>query len=316
MLRFYFTDIYDNELTVTDVISLDINIEEDVPADDMRAKFSYFECDELKSVVVYSDEQVVFTGVVDEQQVIKDIKGEYVKVVARSLASLLLDNESMPVGYTNPGTNLMLRRHLSPFGLKLKSDSERAFYGIQLVLKGDSNYKTVQDFSKKVYGGNPRVNEKGELCFPEKSESAPLVFCDSGQGINYFSYQKNIRRCDEISSVKIKLMGQPDYSAEVVNKNAKSRGIMRQRYLDAYKTDTPAVYAQKMIDNSKKKAFVLTLSCMGRHLGILLKDAIVADSVYGKTDKLYVSALRYSLSENGEYTVVSLKRKDDFDVAT
>lgn len=309
MLRFVFTDIYDNEISVTDVISLSINIEEDVPADDMKAKFSYFECDELKSVVVYSDDEIVFTGVIDEQQLIKDIKGEYVNIVARSLAALLLDNESMPIGYTNPSVNMIYNRHLSPLGIKLKEESSKAFFGTLLVLKGDSDYNTVQNFSKKAFGGSVRVNEKGELCFPDEKESEPLLFSDNTQGINYFSYSENIRRCDEISSVKIKLLNSTGYDTQVVNVGAQSRGITRQRYLDAYKTDTPAVYAQKMIDNSKKKAFVLSLSCMGRHLNILNRNARVCDSVYGDTDKLYVSALRYSLSDKGEYTVVSLKRK-------
>lgn len=310
MLRFKFTDVDENELTVTDVVSLNINIEEDVPADDMVAKFSYFQCGELKSVEVFDGDDVVFTGIVDEQQVIKDINGEYIKVVARSLAALLLDNESMPIGYTNPSVNLILSRHLLPFGIKLKEESTKAYFGTQLVLKGDSNYKTVEDFSKSVFEQNPRVNASGELCFLDESNDEALLFCDNGQGINYFGYAENIRRCDEISCVKIKLSNQTGYDAEVQNEDAVKRGIIRQRYLDASKTDTPALYAQRMIQNSKKKSYILTLNCFGRHLNILHRNAVVNDSVYGKKDKLYVSSLRYSLSDSGEYTVVKLMRKE------
>lgn len=315
MLRFEFTDIHDKKVTVLNVLSLDINIEEDVPADDMSARFAYFECDELKNVVVYDNDEIIFTGIVDEQQIIKDVNGEYIRIVARSMAALLLDNESMPVCYTNPSVSLMLTHHLSPFSLGLEKESFRAFYGTQMVQKGDSNYKTIQDFSKSVFGCDPRVNALGKLCFPENIERGAVTFSDNGNGINYYSYNENFRRCDEISKVKVKLVNQTDYNAEVVNEDATSRGVKRIRYLDAAKMDTPAVYAQKMIDNSKKKSYMLKLQCIGRHLGILHCDAYVNDSVYGKRDRLYVSALRYSLSTKGEYTVVTLKRKEDSNVA-
>ena len=314
MLRFEFTDINDKKVTAESVLSLDINIEEDVPADDLSARFAYFECDELKEVTVYDNDEIIFSGIVDEQQIIKDANGEYVRIIARSMAALLLDNESMPMCYTNPSVSLMLTHHLSPFSLTLEKDSFRAYYGTQIVQKGDSNYKTIQDFSKSVFGGNPRVNELKELCFPENLESKEVLFSDTLNGINYFSYSENFRRCDEISQVNIKLLNKPNYDAEIVNEDAQSRGIKRIRYLDAAKMDTPAVYAKKMIDASKKKSYMTKLSCFGRHLRILHCNAKVSDSVYGVKDKLYVSALRYSLSTKGEYTVVTLKRKEDENV--
>ena len=58
MLRFEFTDVYDKKIIACDVMLLDINIEEDVPADDMTACFAYFKCDELKDVVVFDDDNI------------------------------------------------------------------------------------------------------------------------------------------------------------------------------------------------------------------------------------------------------------------
>ncbi len=310
MLNFLFTDIYDRTITVDNVLKLSINIEEDVPADDMSAVFAYFECEELKSVVVTDDGCVVFTGVVDEQQMIMDQNGHYIKIIARSMAALLLDNESMPISYSNPSVNLMRDKHLKPFSVSLCEESARAYFGTLDVSKGDSNYKTVLDFAKKVFSGKVRVNEQGELCFGYTNEGRVVVFGDGANEIGYCSVKENIRRCDEISAVKLKLRSDSLYDSSVINPDAINRGIIRERYVDAVQNPDYTSYASKIIKASKKRAFTVTLECIGRHLDILHCDAVINDSMYKNKDKLYVSALRYSLDKNTNRTVVTLKRKD------
>ena len=69
MLKFIFTDVNDKEVVVSSPLTLTINMEENVPADDMVAVFPYFNCDELKDVRLESGGITVFTGIVDEPEI-------------------------------------------------------------------------------------------------------------------------------------------------------------------------------------------------------------------------------------------------------
>lgn len=309
MLRFVFTDIYDNELSQYP-LSTTINMEEDVPADDLTAIFRFFESAELKSVVVYDEDKVIFTGVIDEQITVSSKKGSQVKINSRSMAALLLDNESVPISYNQPDTAVIESRHILPFGIRAENGYNDTYFGTHTVQKGESNYKAVDDFSKKVYNSSIRVKESGELCFSGINKSESVVFSNSKNGINYCELTESIRRCEPISKVRIKVVNSSGYHSVVENESAVKRGIVRERYLNAVLTDTPAMYARLMINNSNKKAYSITLVCKGQYVGVFGCNAVVKDSIKGEIDNLYVSCVRYQLGANGETTTLTLKRKD------
>ncbi len=314
MLEFIFTDINDKKIQVCNVISMSINMEQDVPADDMTAVFEYFSCDELKEVVVKDSETVVFTGIVDEQSCVLSADGKLLSVLCRSMAAKLLDNESLPVSYRYPCENTIEIRHLRPFSIRCVGEN-RTYYGTQTVMKGDSNWKVVENFSKNTYGRVPRVNQKGELVFSAFEDSEAVCFSNTGDGIRYSSLCETLRRCDELSKVKIKVESLSSFENVVENTDAIKRGIVRERYINAVMTDTSAQVADKMIENSKSKAYQVKLVCPQRHLDIFGKNAVVDDFKLTHKADLVVSALYYRLSSNGESTTVILKRKDVSDVA-
>lgn len=310
MLSFVFTDINGVEVKASSPVSLSINIEENVPCDDMSAVFAYFECDELCYAKVIDDNEVVFTGVVDEQQTILSEDGQYIKVLCRSMAAKLVDNESVPISYMHPTTDVIASNHLTPFGLKVDTTDNTTFYGTQTVKKGATNWQAVEDFCKNAYNTTPRVNELGELEFFRKSTDDKVVFSNDGAGIKYLKFYESIKRCEEISKVKIKVTNSDGYHSVVENEDACNRGIERQRYLNAVLTQTPVSYAKNMIKNGKAKAYSVTLECAGRHLGIFFKDAVVKGATIKDLDNLYISSIRYRLSSNKEVTTVTLKRKE------
>lgn len=310
MLRFVFTDINDKEVVVSSPLTLTINMEENVPADDMTAVFPYFSCDELKDVKLKSDGTTVFTGIVDEQQTVCSSDTRYIKIVARSMAAKLIDNESVPISYTQPSVSVIEARHTKPYGVSVISDSDTTYFGTQTVLKGETNWKAVEDFSKNAYSKIPRVNELGQLDFSGVIKEQEVVFSNTGDGIRYTSFTESIKRCEEISKVRIKVTNSCGYNSVVENNNALSRGIQRERYLNAVLTDTPAVFADSMIKNGRRKAYFITLECSGQHLSAFGKKAKVQDSLCGDIDNLYVSSIRYQLSPKADVTVVTLKRKE------
>lgn len=310
MLKFVFTDINEKEIVSKLPLELTVNIEEDVPADDMVAVFEYFDCDELKDIKIFDDDTRVFTGIVDEQQTIIKSSGKYLKIIARSMAAKLLDNESVPVSYMHPSTEIIAARHLHPFGLKVDNSDNTTYFGTQTVIKGSTNYKAVDDFAKNAFNSTLRVNELGEVEFSNRKSDVTTIFSNSGNGIKYLSFFESVKRCEEISAVRIKVVNSCGYNNVIKNADACARKIQRERYLNAVHTDTPASYADSMIKMGRKKAYTLTLECEGQHLRVFKTNAVVRDTPKGELSELYVSGLRYHLSANENITVVTLKRKE------
>ncbi|MBQ2970937.1 MAG: hypothetical protein IJO20_05700 [Ruminococcus sp.] len=309
MLNFIFTDIYDEEHSVYPV-SVTVNMDENVPADDLFATFHHFTSSQLKSLSVYDENGVLFTGIVDEQTTQSNSDGEYLKISARSMAALLLDNESVPISYNSPSVRVIEERHLKPFGVKVSESLSDTYFGTHTVLKGESNYKAVDSFANKLYSNSVRVDEKGELSFLGAKKNKSVVFSNSFDGISYYDFCENIKRCEEISKVRIKLSNSSGYHSVVENQDAIKRGVVRERYLNCVLTDTPASYAQSMINNGSKKSYSVTLYCEGQHLNVFGCNATIKGSVCGDIENLYVSSIRYALSDKKEVTVITLKRKE------
>lgn len=311
MLKFIFTDVDKNEVVFENPIKLSLNMDENVPADDMSVLFLYREVCELCDVRVFCDDEVVFTGVVDEQQHLMSAGGEFLKITARSLAAKLLDNESVPISYNHPSTSTVLKNHVSPFSIK-SEPHERTSYSTQTVKKGYTNWQAVEDFSKNAYGTTPRVNVLGELVFEKTDDSGCVVFSpfDEKGAVRYLSFVSCIKRCEELSKVKIKAVNCGGYTSVVENKDAINRHIQRERYLNSVLTQTPVQYAQQMIDNAKQKAYYITLKCSGPVLSVFLKNAKVKLFDNKEMNNLYVSSISYNLSKNDDSTTITLKRKE------
>lgn len=309
MLRFIMTDIFENKIEQYP-LSCTINMEEDVPADSLFASFHFFECNELKSVEVYDKDELIFKGLVDEQLTRINENGDFIELSARNMASILLDNESVPVSYNNPSTAVIKKKHLSPFLMDTKEQTNDTYFGNLTVLKGESNYKALESFCKKVYKKIVRVEKTGEVSFNGIKKDKTVCFSNDNKGIAYQEFSENIKRCEDISKVKIKVVNSSGYHTVVENKDAVKRGIVRERYLNAVLTDTPVVFAQTMINKAKQKSYLISLKCKGQQLGVFGCDALVKDRKKGELSNLYVSSVRYSLNSKGETTAVTLKRKD------
>lgn len=315
MLKFTFTDINDNEIIMTKVIALTINIEEDVPCDDMIAVFEYMPVEELKTVSVTSMDRCIFKGVVDEQQITYSDNKCLLRLICRSMAARLLDSESVPVSYTNPSLKVIAQNHVLPFSLSCDLSNDKTYFGNLVVSKGDSNYKVLENFCLNTYHKKPRVNTQGQVVINNNTDSDTVVFSNDSDEYKYSDFTICNKRCEEISQVKVKLTNSGGYTTIVANDDALSRGVSAVRYVNAVLNDTPLTCAQLMIENGRKNSFYITLSCIGERLSAFLKPAEFVSS-FGKNYKdLYVSAVRYKLCCDNEVTMITLKRRDDDNVA-
>ena len=310
MLKFIFTDIDDKEITLSDCMSVNVNMEENVPAHDLSVTFLYRDVPELVSVTMMNESEILFTGIVDEQIRECSAKGDFLKLNCRSMAAKLLDNESVPISYTHPSVDVILRNHAKPFSIYCENANDDTYFGTQTVAKGSTNWQAVEDFSKNMYHSTPIVSELGLLYFGNPKKDVTTVFSNLGDGVKFQKITEQKKRCEEISRIRIKAVNSGGYYMLVENKDACDRKIQRERYLNAVFTNTPAIYANNMIKNSRKKAYTVTLSAVGCHISAFLSNAVVKLSQDKILDNLYVSELRYNLSENGDITTLTLKRKD------
>ena len=165
MLRFIFTDTDDKEIILSDCIDVCVNMEESVPAHDLSVTFLYCNVPELVTVTMMSETDILFTGIVDEQTRECSVKGDFLKLHCRSMAAMLLDNESVPISYTHPSVDVILKNHVKPFSVHCDNAKDDTYFGTQTVGKGSTNWQAVEDFSKNMYHSTPCVSELGLLYF-------------------------------------------------------------------------------------------------------------------------------------------------------
>lgn len=290
-------------------LTLTLKTDEGIPADSLEAVIPDEVMGEPALIRLCEDEKTVFTGVVDEYTRIVDRHGVKAAVSARSMAAYLLDNEAMPQNYDHPSAALIYERHVKSYGILVGDIDDTPLLGELTVTKGMSEWGVVRSFCMACYSCEPWLSSDGRLYMRGLPHSGRAVFTDNRGGIGYTALRSSIRRCTEISTVQVKVSNSQGYTLPVCNTEATDRGIVRRRYINAVLTSSPMHCADVMIENGRAASQDIRLECPGRHLGLLGRDAQVNSSIMGERGGLYVSGLRYSLTNGSEVTTVTLKRR-------
>ena len=100
-------------------LSVSLRADLNVPADSLELLFPYSERldRDISGVRVLLDGKTVFNGRPDELIRQRPSGGVTLKLTARSLAALLLDNEAEPLCYHEPSAAFIAEKHLIPFGI-------------------------------------------------------------------------------------------------------------------------------------------------------------------------------------------------------
>ncbi len=289
------------------LLSLTVETDEGVPADALYAVFPYTECGELARIRVYMDETLVFVGIIDEQEHVESASGRYMKLSARSLAAHLLDNEAAPCGYDHPSAKLIYERYVRQFGIRLSEKNDAVYFGEQNIVKGDSCWSVLKSFCIGCYSSAPRVSADGVLYMKGLPHEKSVCFGSAPGEVRYTRFSECVKRCEEISDIYVKTSNAGGYTFPIENADALYRGIRRRRYLNAVLTESPMRCADAMISNGRVKAMIYKLRCPSCLLG--REGELVRISDRETVDGLYISALRYHMNADGEYTDVTLKRR-------
>ena len=309
MLSFSATDVSGERVILPAPLSVTMRMEEDVPADDLYAVFPGTDCPELREITVIDGGRTVFIGVVDEEEHIFAPEGTYLRISARSQAALLLDNEAIPCSYDHPGAKRIYERYVSDFGITAGDLDDATCFGELTVDKGSSVWSVIRNFCAACYSTVPRVSADGVLYMKGMKPRGTTVFGDGG--VRFTELSERRKRCEEISRVNVKISADGGYSYPVENTDAVSRGVRRERCLNALMTGTPIKCADVILQKGMEKSYLLTLKCPGRLLDIFGNDAVLRSGLIGGRDGLYVSAVSYRMDSKGEFTAVTLKRRYD-----
>lgn len=312
MLRFDFTDINDNTLTLSNPVYIVINQDENIPADDLSVVFPLKkDTAELCNVSVYDGERLVFKGVVDEQQSIINSDKRYTKITARSMAAMLLDNESRPVSYTNISTSVIFERHLKPNGIEGYSGGDKVLKESLNIMKGTTDWQAFYSFAIKAYNKIPRIKSDGTADFRGVRSDDILKFSDKN-GIKYSSLKENNKRCKLISDVFVKAGMNSGYNVGVSEPKVKNRKINRRRYLDV-SAQKDFDTADLMLKNGVKNSYEVTIKTPLRIIDRLGAQAEIENTYLGTLKGLYVSSIYYKLTPDNEETTLILKENKNVD---
>ena len=311
MLRVVFTDTAGREHLFFRPLSMTIRMDENVPADDFSGVFAYSGVGELAGVCIYDDEKKVFAGIVDEQESILSPDGRVLRVCARSLAAHLLDNEAMPQSYDHPSASLIYERHIKPYGIAWQDSDDATFFGELAVTKGMSQWTVLKSFCSACYSSSPRVTADGKLRMKGAGSEQTVIFSDGAGGIAYTELRECRKRCEEISRVNIKVSDDAGYRYLLDNSGAISRGIRRERYLNAVLEKTPMTCADAMLANAAAASYEVRLVCPDRLLYSVGCGARVINRTTGVLDDLYISAVSYRMDADGEKTTLLLRRRNN-----
>lgn len=291
------------------VVSVVLNSESDVPADDLTVTLLYEEslCKNADMLLAYSEDKLMFKGKIDEIVNLVSNRQRVTKISARSLASLLLDNEAEPIACYMPSAGYIFRQYAKPYGITADVEDDSAYAGLFRIEKGMSRWQVIESFCKLKYDSVPTVTGNGRLFLNGCTNDKRLVFGNGG--IRFESLRESIKRCELISEVKLKMDINSSYTSHIKNTNPDCEGIDRVRYVNATADNTTLKTADKIISNSNYAAYCITLECAGCLIDAVGCLAEIDDESFGKRSGLVVDKLKYSLGADGEFTTVTLRKE-------
>ncbi len=287
-------------------VSVRINRGEDAPADDFTGLFPWGGADEpISRIRVMREGQLCFFGFVDEQAREFTEDGAVLKIVARSRAALLLDNEAMPQAYCAPHFSTVFRRHAAPYGFSRYEIPPGGKTGEFSVSKGMSEWQVLESFCRRYLSAAPRITRGDVFLAGVRPADGPVVFGGLSGGIPWTSLSIRRKDWERISDVFVQSK-RGDYTTRVPDDETARMGIVRKRYLSA---SGGVSDAGRVLAAARRRSFELELECPAWADAEPGTPAVVRGAPGGEISGLSVYQVSCSLTGDGERTAVVLRRE-------
>lgn len=121
----------------------------------------------------------VFTGLVDECEVVQDGSGCTLELSGRGMAALLLDNEALGQDYQLATLDDILRDHVTPYGIEVEEKPALPHTAHFRVDTGSSEWTVLEEFLRACGGETPRFDRFGKLVLLPWEDSGVLTVGNS-----------------------------------------------------------------------------------------------------------------------------------------
>ncbi len=219
-------NLYDGTaVTLPVLVGWELNYTAGVPCDSFWLRYpgdsdSLTALSKAVTFVGTEDGQTVFTGVVDEYALEWGGDGAMVEISGRGMAARLLDNEAQAQDYTTATTAMLLRDHVTPYGITVADAGSLSAVPGFSISSGSSEWSVLYEFARYYNGITPRFDRYGRLSLAAFSDDTPLTLGE-GNPITGLTYTE--KRYGVLSSVLVQAKNQL-YSTTVTNEAFLAQG--------------------------------------------------------------------------------------------
>jgi prophage tail gpP-like protein len=255
-----------------------------------------------------NDGETVFTGVVDEYEMLADENGRLVSVRGRGLAALLLDNEAVAAEYYPASLRIILENHVYPWGItQVRAGNLPNVQGFS-VSSGQSQWGVIENYSWFCGGIMPRVTREGVLLL--NGEAGNRLELTAESAICQQSFVR--KRYGIISEVLVynKSLG---ITSTVENSAFKARGGRCRRVITVPQTtgyDAMRHTGSYQIERSEDEEQVMTVTVPAIFAAFPGDTVVLRDSPLGMTGEYYVIRTRCRADGDDAGTEITMRKTE------
>ena len=312
-MTYIVTTVSGQKVNLGAAYSIQINKSRETPADSLTAVFFSEKIHpEYKLIEAYTSEnQLFFSGIVDEQKFEVAENGCFLTIKSRSKTAYLIDNEASPQIYKRPSLDIIFKRHIKPYGFTSIIGNKSTFNANIEVEKGMSEWDVLEEFCSSCLGTFPLVNADGSIDASGRVATKKILFSNTGSGISYSYISQKYNRYKLISEITVCAPYAAIYVDKVKDIELTNNGICRRKFISMTEDTSSAKNisvetAKQMILDSKKKFNEITIKCPGAIYAQIGNSAQINGSVLGPLQNLIVYEVEYTLNKSGEFTVFTL----------
>lgn len=282
------------EMLLGDPTEAQLCYDSDAPANQLTAVFPAEKLwEDLAVVRVFHEGEVVFGGIVDEQNTRLSGEGFSVEVVCRSWEALLLDNEAQPAVLKTPSLASLWEKYFKSLGfLDILGDMEPKTAELT-VEKGVSCWELLENFCREYLGTVPYVDGACVL----HCEGIPESRIIAGRVL---SAEYDRHPCKQLSTVwQQSFRGTYDTPF----RNTAAWGVKRQRYVSMEESRDP----RELLKEGERESRLLTVECLGNCWPGRGALVTVEAQKLGKFTACPVRSARYTRNSKGERTKLVLE---------
>ncbi len=295
--------INSQEFIINNIISLSIKKSTDAQAHSLSCSiFADKIIDNISEIKVIDNDFILFAGIVDTQKITCDGSGLHIDITARSYSALLIDSEALPTTYYMPSLQLIYDKNIAPYNIKGYKGDNKTYTGILTINKNSSEWSVLQNFANKFMGVTPIIDENKVLDLTDNNKNNTVII---NFNRNTMSISKELRPYKLISKIIMRTNDNSDYSTIINNSN--TNALLKKRYYDTVNNQN--IYTSEQILKNTNNQYQIIKIIYSGFLDVQLynKFEIFDSPINIGSYNLTVSEIKYTLSNKGKYTYLTLK---------